>query len=159
MDLEAHIPLVEKIARQHVGVLEFNDLVSEGILGTAAAGEAFDASGSASFETFAGYRIKGRMLDAIRKERGRGICSRPVDCEPLDEVKVSPPEDGVEKEELWMAVKRLSEKQRRVITSHYVDQRPLVEVARRMGVTANHAYNIHHRALKKLKGMLEEVDV
>ena len=46
--------------------LEFDDLVSYGAIGLLEAAEKFDASRQNQFSTFADYRIRGAMLDAIR---------------------------------------------------------------------------------------------
>tara|TARA_R110002049_G_scaffold21792_20_gene79178 strand:- start:3188 stop:3907 length:720 start_codon:yes stop_codon:yes gene_type:complete len=47
--------------------VEIDDLIQAGMLGLIEAAGNFDASRGASFETFAGIRIRGAMIDDIRK--------------------------------------------------------------------------------------------
>jgi RNA polymerase sigma factor for flagellar operon FliA len=66
-----HLELVQKIAyhlmaRLPASVLA-DDLVQSGMIGLLEAARNFDASKGASFETFAGIRIRGAMLDEMRK--------------------------------------------------------------------------------------------
>jgi len=66
-----HTDLVQKIAyhlmaRLPASVL-IDDLIQSGMIGLLEAARNFDASKGASFETFAGIRIRGAMLDEMRK--------------------------------------------------------------------------------------------
>lgn len=71
IDIESFLPLVKKIAYHLKGRLPdsvmVEDLVQSGIIGLIEASQKFDASQGASFETYAGIRIRGAMLDEIRK--------------------------------------------------------------------------------------------
>jgi len=66
-----YIPLVKKIAaRLSVALppsLEKEDLIGCGIIGLLEAWERYDSSRGASFASFASWRIKGAMLDELRK--------------------------------------------------------------------------------------------
>ena len=69
--IEEKIPLVQKIAgRVHrklpPSVLK-DDLVSAGIIGLLDAANKFDASSGVQFEKYAGFRIRGAMIDELRK--------------------------------------------------------------------------------------------
>lgn len=69
--VERHAPLVKRIAH-HLMVrlpasVQVDDLIQAGMIGLLEASKNFDASKGASFETFAGIRIRGSMLDEIRK--------------------------------------------------------------------------------------------
>lgn len=69
--LEQHTVLVKRIAyhllaRLPASVL-VDDLIQSGMIGLLEASNNFDASKGASFETFAGIRIRGAMLDEIRR--------------------------------------------------------------------------------------------
>lgn len=69
--VERHAPLVKRIAhhllvRLPASVL-VDDLIQAGMIGLLEAAKNFDGSKGASFETFAGIRIRGAMLDDIRK--------------------------------------------------------------------------------------------
>ncbi len=69
--VERYSPLVKRIAhhlmvRLPASVL-VDDLIQAGMIGLLEASKNFDGSKGASFETFAGIRIRGAMLDDIRK--------------------------------------------------------------------------------------------
>lgn len=66
-----HAELVKRIAYHLAGRLpasvEVDDLIQAGMLGLLEAAAHFSADRGASFETYAGIRIRGAMLDALRK--------------------------------------------------------------------------------------------
>ena len=66
-----HVDLVKRIAYHLAAKLpstvDVNDLLQSGMVGLLEAASNFDASRGASFETYAGIRIRGSMLDDIRK--------------------------------------------------------------------------------------------
>jgi RNA polymerase sigma factor for flagellar operon FliA len=69
--IEQHTVLVKRIAyhllaRLPASVL-VDDLIQSGMIGLLEASNNFDHSKGASFETFAGIRIRGSMLDEIRR--------------------------------------------------------------------------------------------
>ena len=69
--IEQHTVLVKRIAyhllaRLPASVL-VDDLIQSGMIGLFEAANNFDATKGASFETFAGIRIRGAMLDEIRR--------------------------------------------------------------------------------------------
>lgn len=69
--VEKHTALVKRIAhhlliRLPASVL-VDDLIQAGMIGLLEAARNFDGSKGASFETFSGIRIRGAMLDEIRK--------------------------------------------------------------------------------------------
>lgn len=66
-----HVPLVKRIAFHLTGRLpesvQVDDLIQAGMLGLLEAVKNYDASQGASFETYAGIRIRGAMLDEVRR--------------------------------------------------------------------------------------------
>jgi RNA polymerase sigma factor FliA len=66
-----HAELVKRIAYHLAGRLpasvEVSDLIQAGMLGLIEASSNYTADRGASFETYAGIRIRGAMLDALRK--------------------------------------------------------------------------------------------
>ncbi|GHF80717.1 RNA polymerase sigma factor FliA [Thalassotalea marina] len=69
--LEQHTALVKRIAYHLLARLPssviVDDLIQSGMIGLFEAANNFDSSKGASFETFAGIRIRGAMLDEIRR--------------------------------------------------------------------------------------------
>ena len=66
-----HTELVARIAHHLIARLpasvDVNDLQQSGMIGLIEASRSFDASQGASFETYASIRIRGAMLDELRK--------------------------------------------------------------------------------------------
>lgn len=69
--IEQHTVLVKRIAYHLLARLPASvlveDLIQSGMIGLLEAASNFDAGKGASFETFAGIRIRGAMLDEIRR--------------------------------------------------------------------------------------------
>ena len=69
--VETYAPLVKRIAYHLMSRLpptvQVDDLIQSGMIGLLEAAKNYDASQGASFETYAGIRIRGSMLDEIRK--------------------------------------------------------------------------------------------
>ncbi len=66
-----HAPLVKRIAYHLLNRLpptvQIDDLIQAGMIGLLEAASNFDSKMGASFETFAGIRIRGAMIDEIRR--------------------------------------------------------------------------------------------
>ena len=66
-----HAGLVKKIAHHLKGRLPasvlLDDLIQSGMIGLLEAAKNYDGMKGASFETFAGIRIRGAMLDEMRR--------------------------------------------------------------------------------------------
>ena len=66
-----NIGLVKRIAYHLVtrlpSTIELNDLMQTGMIGLLEAASNFDSSRGASFDTYAGIRIRGAMLDDVRR--------------------------------------------------------------------------------------------
>ncbi len=66
-----HAPLVKRIAQHLIARLpssvQIDDLIQAGMMGLLEAARNYDATKGASFETYAGIRIKGNMLDEVRR--------------------------------------------------------------------------------------------
>ncbi|MBQ4831770.1 RNA polymerase sigma factor FliA [Pseudoalteromonas sp. MMG010] len=69
--IQQHADLVKKIACHLIARLppsvQLDDLIQSGMIGLIEASKSFDATKGASFETFAGIRIRGAMLDEMRR--------------------------------------------------------------------------------------------
>jgi RNA polymerase sigma factor for flagellar operon FliA len=69
--IEQHAALVKRIAQHLMGrlppIVQLDDLIQSGMIGLIEAFKNYDANKGASFETYASIRIRGAMLDEIRK--------------------------------------------------------------------------------------------
>ena len=68
----AALPFVEQLARRVAATMphsiDIGDLVQDGVIGLIDAAQRFDESRGIKFETFAERRIRGAMIDALRKD-------------------------------------------------------------------------------------------
>ena len=66
-----YAPLVKRIAHHLLlrmpASVQIDDLIQSGMIGLLEAAKKYDVSKGASFETYAGIRIRGSMLDEVRK--------------------------------------------------------------------------------------------
>ena len=69
--VQRHVPLVKRIAYHLLGRLpadvQVDDLIQAGVVGLLEAARHYDSGQGASFETYAGIRIRGAMLDEVRR--------------------------------------------------------------------------------------------
>jgi RNA polymerase sigma factor for flagellar operon FliA len=69
--LSRYGPLVKRIGHHLLGRLpdhvQFDDLLQVGMMGLIEASQRYDSTQGASFETFAGIRIRGAMMDEVRR--------------------------------------------------------------------------------------------
>jgi RNA polymerase sigma factor for flagellar operon FliA len=69
--IETHAPLVKKIALHLLARLpasvQLDDLMQAGMIGLLEAAQRYSSTKGATFETYAGIRIRGAMVDEIRK--------------------------------------------------------------------------------------------
>lgn len=69
--IEDHVDLVKRIAHHMItrmpASVQVDDLIQSGMIGLMEASKKYDGSRGASFETYAGIRIRGAIVDEIRK--------------------------------------------------------------------------------------------
>ncbi len=69
--IERYSPLVKRIAHHLLARLpssvQVDDLIQAGLIGLLEASRNYDGSKGASFETYAGIRIRGSMIDEVRR--------------------------------------------------------------------------------------------
>src|SRR3954452_17778376 len=68
----AGLPFVESLARRMASTMpnsiDIGDLVQDGVLGLIDASNRFDEARGIKFETFAERRVRGAMIDALRRD-------------------------------------------------------------------------------------------
>jgi RNA polymerase sigma factor for flagellar operon FliA len=140
--------------------------VAAGVVGLADAAERFDPEAGNRFVTFAYYRIRGAMVDAIaaaspvRRSLYRSRRSPHISLEAfvgaggeiaVDDDRIEETIDlGRAKQQLGAAITRLSDRQRRLLALHYVHGVRLDEIGRELGVSKSWASRIHAQALADL---------
>src|SRR5216117_1037836 len=86
----AGLPFVESLARRMAASMpnsiDMGDLVQDGVIGLIDAAHRFDESRGIKFETFAERRIRGAMIDALRKDAWpRGVRRQRLELEAARE--------------------------------------------------------------------------
>src|SRR6187399_3636998 len=70
--VEASLPFVESLARRMASTMphsiDLGDLVQDGVLGLIDAANRYDEGRGIKFETFAERRVRGAMIDALRRD-------------------------------------------------------------------------------------------
>ncbi len=210
------MPLVKYFARRLVpsnAPLGYEDAVSDGYVGLVQAAQAFQPEKGISFATFASVRIRGAIIDALRKstptarqaqsrlreyDRARAELSLALGREP-DDIEIAArlnidrtqidryqngggvrtvPLDGVldaaetsagaddsaediaianlEASRLRRVVVLLPEREREIIRRRYAEGDTLEDIAREIGVSTSRVCQIHKRALRRLRELMEQ---
>lgn len=180
---EDYIHVVKVIARHIKRTLpaqvDIEDLESAGYFGLLDAAKRYDPRRKTKFETFASARIRGAMLDELRKldwvprlVRQRGeeptrmanfsdiTSGLPVENEDDEKFIVEDPtedlRDNVEvRLRLESAVKMLKPRYQKAVRLYYFDGWTLKEAAEYMGTTESRVCQILKRAIPKLRKELE----
>ena len=161
-DVEAHQklmvayqPLVFKLAISfQLQESETMELVQEGVVGLLEAAENYDYTRGVAFSVFATFRIKGRMLDYLKKTNS-GVLYLEGDLgsgltlgETLASGQVSPTD------KVTQALGRLPEKEQKVITGMYLEDRPAQAVAEAIDISLGHVYRLQKKGVRRIRGML-----
>jgi len=166
-----HAPLVRSVAYalwRRVGRVEMDDLVSAGMIGLMEAAERYDSERGTSFATFAYQRIRGSIIDEIRKfatetssqhdtAAGPLSLSTPVAEAPgltLIDVTVDPsspePDTHAVLGELLRAIRELPAREREMLRLS-VAGHTVVEIAQRYGCSESRVSQILVQARLRLE--------
>lgn len=186
--IERYAPLATSVARRMrvpTGALVGpDDLASAGFLGLIDAVDRFQLDREVAFEAYASLRIRGAILDELRRVDDRGRAERrrlreaaTAGGEPeissyantlsLDAIMATGDRDWAaedevaerhDREDLRMRVERalasLPPRQREVLARYYGEALTLRESALRMGISEARACQLHGRAIENLQRYL-----
>ncbi|SUP42506.1 sigma-70 family RNA polymerase sigma factor [Veillonella criceti] len=162
--IEHYQPLVFREAmtyRQMVG--DVMDCVQEGTVGLIEAVERFDYTKGVAFSLYAVHRVRGRILDYLRKEgKGGTVLSAPneedeywweqlPDEGPSIEMAV---ESKAFQQVVVDALERLPGKERHVMEQVYLADRTIASVAGELSTSNSYIHRLHRQGIKRLRGML-----
>lgn len=164
------VSLAHSIIRERNVPLEIDELIHAGIVGLAEAAARFDGSGGRNLMTFAYWRIRGAMLDAIadaapvRRSAWRAGFRHPVSLDAKRKlrrrllVSTFVMEDVVDRqrelETLADAMDDLSTEERNLVFMRYVQDRTLTDIGRELGVSKSWVSRLHTRMIQKLRDSL-----
>ncbi len=166
------------LSKNHV--LDERDFFQYGIEGLSEAVDRFDPDYGTKFETYAIQRIRGKIIDELRKLQSKfktedgdqtvdnyytnlSLNHQIDDEDGYTLAEVIPGEqltqsEEVEKNEmkeiLLKALKGLSERDRLIISLYYYENLNYQEIAKLMNITISRVSQIHSRILKNLKSKL-----
>jgi RNA polymerase sporulation-specific sigma factor len=160
----AYQPLVFKLAISfQLQENETMELVQEGMVGLLESAENYDYTRGVAFSVFATFRIKGRMLDYLKKTNN-GVLYLEGDLgsgltlgETLASGQVSPTEYAERQllhDKVTQALGRLPEKEQKVITCMYLEDRPAQAVAEAIDISLGHVYRLQKKGVRRIRGML-----
>lgn len=158
--IEAYQPLVFKVAmalRLRDAVLM--DMIQEGTVGLIQAVERFDPERGVRFSTFATYRVRGRILNALRRERGRGpdaedaaeLLARVPDPAAAD--ALASVEDAVLVRQIVSAIEGLPPRERRILAGAFLAAEEPGRIADELRISLSHFYRLQQQALRRIREM------
>lgn len=175
--VEPHLPLVAAIARamgrRLPPTVEVDDLINDGVLGLMEALQRYNPQRRVVFATYAGHRIRGAILDGLRRRDPlprayrrlqNGEPSRRIQFLTLDEAMMVP--DGEERDpeaaavetdlrrQVWMGLASLPPRDRQVLVLRMVRGLPLREVAVHLSISITRVAEIQTRGLARMRRFL-----
>ncbi|MBZ0199483.1 MAG: sigma-70 family RNA polymerase sigma factor [Ignavibacteriaceae bacterium] len=172
--------VIHKSKFVNLDILDTRDYFQFGIEGLSEAIDRFDPDYGTKFETYAIQRIRGKILDELRKvqikpriKNGDQLTdpyysnvslNNPVDGDdgymlyeviPDDsELPLEITEKNEAKEFLLKAIKQLDERDRMIITLYYFENLNYKEIAHILNITVSRVSQIHSRIISSLKTKL-----
>jgi RNA polymerase sigma factor (sigma-70 family) len=156
--IEAYQPLVFKVAtalRLREAVLM--DMIQEGTVGLIQAVERFDPDRGVRFSTFATYRIRGRILNTLRRERGRGPDADDIADslaripDPVAADALASVEEAVLVRQIVAAIDDLPARERRILVGAFLAAEEPGRIADELKISVSHFYRLQQQALRKIR--------
>ncbi|HUH03945.1 MAG TPA: sigma-70 family RNA polymerase sigma factor [Kofleriaceae bacterium] len=166
--------LAVKLYRQLGRRVELDDLVALGTEGLIQAADRFDTARGLAFSTFACYRIRGAMLDGLRRfglvsgrsfasghrcyscgtsgmlEQNHEVASAVERCDAADD-------DPCASSRIGAALAALPASERAIIEQHYFGGHSLMAAGSALGFSKSWASRLHARALDSLRSSLQDL--
>jgi RNA polymerase sigma factor (sigma-70 family) len=165
--IESYQPLVFKVV-MHIRPPDavLMDMLQEGTVGLIEAVERFDHERGVRFSTFATYRIRGRVLNALRRGRpveysleqdGQGdlsLAARLADPESV--AALVGIEDAVLASQIRDAINDLPARERAILRATFVQAREPRRVAAELRISLSHFYRLQKQALRRMRALVLE---
>ena len=166
--IESYQPLVCREAMPWCSYPYIMDAVQEGTVGLIEAVETFDPARGVAFSLYGMHRIRGRILDFLRKEGGADIACLEAPS-PGEEgsanlkesvtvrAALSVPEqveNNLFSERLHSALERLPCKEKAVLEGMYLGSADARDMADDLSVSLAHVYRLRDKGIRRVRGML-----
>ena len=167
----ANRPYVLKLARELVENVtihvEIDDLIGWGHMGLVEAAERYDATRGVRFRTYAHHRIRGAMLDGLRKEYGTMNAGSAVEEHAVPSRRdgdVVCADSAYRQDDLVFiaevrarladALDTLSPLERAIVHHHYYNGQPVHLLSSSTNLSKSWLSRVHTRALSKIRASL-----
>lgn len=145
--------------------IEMSDLIQAGNVGLLQAAGNFESANGAPLGGYARFRIRGEMLDMVRRHTRSCHSTRVSICETGEEGQTTPlaskessPHFATASRQraavLREAMGRLPERHRAVVSLRYGRELTLREIGERLQVNESRACQLHQSALSRLRKVL-----
>ena len=161
--IESYQPLVFKVA-MHLRLREpiVMDMIQEGTVGLIEAVERYDPGRGVRFSTFATYRIRGRILNALHRERPLAAAADEGEDEALiDRVpdlgaadRLAGVEDALLVEQIVAAMERLPEREQRIVRAMITKEEEPRRIADELRISLSHLYRLQKQAVHRIQASL-----
>ena len=163
--IESYQPLVFKQALPYRGLQNIMDIVQEGTIGLIEAVEHYDPGRGVAFSLFSVHRIRGRMLNFLRKEGVVDVACMDAAAiaggitlkENLMDTAPSVAEQAEDHELMFrvqQALDRLPLKEKTVLESIYMQSETATVVADGLQLSTSHIYRLQKSGIRRVRGML-----
>lgn len=161
--IEHYQPLVFREAMKY-GLQEAVtlDLIQEGTVGLMEAVERYDPSLGVAFSLYALHRVRGRMLNFLRKNGAEVLLEDGEEekvflTEAIPDTAFESADKSVLNMAVSHAVSRLPLKEQDVIHRVYLNEQTAAETADAMDVSTAYVYRLEKRGIRRLRGMLSKL--
>jgi RNA polymerase sporulation-specific sigma factor len=171
--IESYQPLVYKIVSSVKANSEVMlDLLQEGIVGLIESVERFDHTKGIKFTTFAPFRIRGRIINYLDRNKNRDI-NLDDSAQSMQEIlgmatnfadptNVIKNVEKIAEDDMLLSVviqslNRLSEKERAVVTGIYIEDKKATDLAKEMGISNSYLSRLQKKGVRRLRGMLSRM--
>lgn len=161
--IEHYQPLVFREAMKY-GLQEAVtlDLIQEGTVGLMEAVERFDPSQGVAFSLYAFHRVRGRMLNFLRRNGSEVLLDDGEEekvflTEAIPDTAFESADKSVLNMAVSHAVSRLPVKEQDVIRRVYLNEQTAQETAHAMDVSTAYVYRLEKRGIRRLRGMLSKL--
>lgn len=163
--IEAYQPLVFKVVMQiRPPDAMLMDMIQEGTVGLIEAVERFDYERGVRFSTFATYRVRGRVLNTLRRDHpvdysldqdAQGempLASRLAD--PASDAALASVEDDAIVRRVRQVIEDLPARERAILRATYVEAREPRSVAAELRISLSHFYRLHKQAIERMRQLV-----
>ena len=158
--IESYQPLVFKAALPYRDMENVMDIIQEGTVGLIEAAESFNPNLGAAFSLYAIHRIRGRMIDFLRRElkidEKYNLDEQEFALEDIEPTIAEQAETHDMIDKLRQAMRRLPQKERTVLESIYLQSEEAKTVADKLELSVSHIYKLQKQGIRRIRGMLSK---